>query len=173
MRKLLFPAVMILLIFALFSSEEGRAEVVVLFSPEGEIKGALIAEIESSRATIDAAIHQIESTEIAQALSTARQRGVRVRVIADGKLARSRSSRITYLVTQGVLVKVLKGKEKGAMNHRFALFDGRKVMTGSYDWAEGADKMNHENVVLSDDKEVVAPFQTEFDRLWRETRTIK
>ena len=149
------------------------AEVEVFFAPEGEMKNAILAEIDSSRETIDVAVHEIASLELAQALAKAKQRGAKVRVITDGKQARLKSSRITYLVTQGVLVKVLKGKEKGVMNHRFAIFDGKKVMTGSFDWSEESEKLNYENMVVLNDKEAVVSFQDEFDRLWREKRIIK
>jgi mitochondrial cardiolipin hydrolase len=152
---------------------KATAQVEVFFSPEGEISSALLAEIESSRDTIDAAVHEITSAEIAQSLARAKQRGVKIRVITDGRGARMKSSRITYLVTQGVSVKVLKGSDKGVMNHRFAVFDGKKVLTGSFDWSEGSQKLNHENIIISSSEEAAASFRNEFDRLWREKRIIK
>jgi len=173
MKKFLSVVLFSISLLGVFLPPEVGAEVEVFFSPEGELKGSILAEIESSREAIDAALHEITSLEIAQALAKAKQRGVKVRVITDGKQSRTKSSRITYLVTQGVLVKVLKGKEKGVMNHRFAIFDGKKVLTGSFNWSEGSEKLNYENMVIFNDKEAVTLFQNEFDRLWREKRIIK
>jgi len=110
---------------------------------------------------------------MAQALIKAKQRGVRVRVIADSKQANMKTSKITYLIQQGILVKVLGGKEKEVMNHRFAILDGKRVLTGSFDWSEASLKWNYENILILHESEVVATYQKEFDRLWREKRVIK
>jgi phosphatidylserine/phosphatidylglycerophosphate/cardiolipin synthase-like enzyme len=173
MKKIVSAILLLIWFLTLLQLSEAGAEVEVFFSPEGEMKGSILAEIESSRETIDVAIHEITSLDIAQALSKAKQRGVKVRVITDSKQSKVKSSRITSLVTQGVQVKILKGKEKGVMNHRFAIFDGKKVLTGSFNWSEGSENLNYENMVIFNDKEAVGPFQNEFDRLWREKRVIK
>jgi mitochondrial cardiolipin hydrolase len=174
-RGIILFAAILLALDLIPGTQPGKAvaQVESFFAPEGEITSALLAEITSSRDTIDVAVHEITSPEIAQALSKAKQRGVKVRLITDGKGARMKSSRITYLVTEGVSVKVLKGRDKGVMNHRFAIFDGKKVLTGSFDWSEGSQKLNYENVIILSSEETAASFRTEFDRLWREKRTIR
>jgi phosphatidylserine/phosphatidylglycerophosphate/cardiolipin synthase-like enzyme len=142
------------------------------FSPGGEVKEIIVRELESTASTLDLAIREITSLEIAQVLAKARQRGVKVRVIADSKQANMRTSKITYLIQQGILVKVLGGKEKGMMNHRFAILDGGRVLTGSFDWSEASLKWNYENILIIHESEAVTAYQKEFDRLWREKRVI-
>lgn len=149
------------------------AEIEVLFSPGGGFKESLLKEIENTHSTLELAIHEITSFHMVNALMKAKKRGVKVRIIADSKQAKMKSSQITYLIHQGMLVKVLGGKEKGTMNHRFAIFDGKKVVTGSYNWSEASEKWNYENLLIIRDDEVVASYQKEFDRLWREKRIIK
>ena len=129
--------------------------------------------MESTTSTLDLAIREITSLEMAQSLVKARQRGVKVRVIADSKQANMRTSKITYLIQQGILVKVLGGKEKGVMNLRFAILDGKRVFTGSFDWTEASLKWNYENILIIHESETVAIYQKEFDRLWREKRVIQ
>jgi phosphatidylserine/phosphatidylglycerophosphate/cardiolipin synthase-like enzyme len=109
---------------------------------------------------------------MAQALLKAKERGVKVRVIADSKQAKMKSSQITTLIHQGIPVKVLRGKEDGVMNHRFLILDGKKVVTGSFDWSEASEKWNYENIVILTDSGGAASYQREFDRLWREKRVI-
>ena len=89
------------------------------------------------------------------------------------KQAKIKTSQINYLIRQGIPVKVLGGKEKGVMNHRFAIFDGKRVLTGSFEWSEVSAKWNYENILMVHESEVVATFQKEFERLWREKRVIK
>jgi len=137
------------------------------------IKESILKEMESTTSVLDLAIHEITSLDMAQALVKAKQRGVRVRVIADSKQANMKTSKVTYLIQQGILVKVLGGKEKGVMNHRFAILDGKRVLTGSFDWSEASLKWNYENILILHESEGVATYQKEFDRLWREKRVIK
>jgi len=164
-----------LLLFLLWAlrSSPAIAEIETLFSPGGSIKENLQKETESTDSTLDLAIHEITSLEMAQILVKAKQRGVKVRVIADSKQANIRTSKITYLIQQGILVKVLGGKEKGVMNHRFMILDGKRVLIGSFDWSEASLKWNYENILILNESEVVASYQKEFDRLWREKRVIE
>jgi len=164
-----------LLLFLIGALQESPAiaEIETLFSPEVSIKKSILKEMESTTSVLDLAIHEITSLDMAQALAKAKQRGVRVRVIADSKQANIRTSKITYLIQQGILVKVLGGKEKEVMNHRFAILDGKRVLTGSFDWSEASLKWNYENILILHESEVVATYQKEFDRLWREKRVIK
>ena len=149
------------------------AESEAIFSPKESIKESILKGVESATFTLDLAIHEITSLDMAQALLKAKQRGVKVRLIVDAKQAKAKSSRVTYLIHQGILVKVLGGKEREVMNHRFTILDGRKVMAGSFNWTEASEKWNYENILILTEEEVVAAYQREFDRLWREKRVIK
>lgn len=170
MKKIIF---IVLFLLWVFQGSPAIAEIEAIFSPEGSVKENLLREIDSVTSTFDLAIHEITSFDMAQALVKAKQRGVKVRVIADSKQAKGKSSQVTHLIHQGILVKVLGGKEKGVMNHRFAILDGKKVITGTFDWSEASEKWNYENVLILQESEAVASFQKEFDRLWREKRVIK
>jgi len=163
---------LLFLIWALQSSP-AIAEIETLFSPGVSIKESILKEMESTTSTLDLAIHEVTSLDMAQALVKAKQRGVKVRVIADSKQANIRTSKITYLIQQGILVKVLGGKEKGVMNHRFVILDGKRILMGSFDWSEASLKWNYENMLMIQENEVVAAYQKEFDRLWREKRVIE
>jgi phosphatidylserine/phosphatidylglycerophosphate/cardiolipin synthase-like enzyme len=162
----------LLLSICIFQASFASGQTEAVFSPEGSIKEVLLKEVESTTSTIDLAVREITSPEMVQALLKAKERGAKVRVIADSKQAKMKSSRITTLIQQGIPVKVLRGKDYGVMNHRFAIFDDKKVVTGSFDWSEASEKWNYENIVIIRDNEVVASYRREFDRLWREKRVI-
>ncbi len=162
-----------LFFIGIFQAFPAIAEIETLFSPEANLKESLLMEIESTTSTLDLAIHEVTSLDMAQAFVKAKQRGVKVRVIGDSKQANIRNSKITYLIQQGILVKVLGKKEKGAMNLRFAILDGKRVLTGSFDGSEASLRWNYENLLILHEGEVVATYQKEFDRLWREKRVIE
>jgi len=174
MKKVVFIVVLSLWIFQISpQASPAIAEIETLFSPGASIKESILKEIESAASTLDLAIHEITSLEMAEALVKAKQRGVKVRIVADSKQAKIKTSQINALIREGIPVKVLGGKEKGVMNHRFAILDGRRVLTGSFDWSETSAKWNYENISMIHESEAVANFQREFERLWREKRVIK
>jgi len=167
-----FLSYLLLLSICLLQVSFASGETEAVFSPERSIKEVLLKEVDSTASTIDLAVREITFPEMAQALLKAKERGVKVRVISDSKQAKMKSSRITTLIQQGIPVKVLRGKDYGVMNHRFAIFDDKKVVTGSFDWSEASEKWNYENIVIIRDSEGVASYRREFDRLWREKRVI-
>ncbi|MBE9102216.1 phospholipase D-like domain-containing protein, partial [Vacuolonema iberomarrocanum] len=56
--------------------------------------------------------------------------------------------------------------EGDMLHHKFAVVDGRIVITGSQNWSHAANHTNDENVVVIDNPTVAAHFQREFDRLY-------
>jgi phosphatidylserine/phosphatidylglycerophosphate/cardiolipin synthase-like enzyme len=54
------------------------------------------------------------------------------------------------------------------MHHKFAIIDSRLVLTGSYNWTRSAAAYNHENILVTGNKQVVNSFEKEFSRLWQE-----
>jgi phosphatidylserine/phosphatidylglycerophosphate/cardiolipin synthase-like enzyme len=56
------------------------------------------------------------------------------------------------------------------MHHKFAIFDRRIVVTGSFNWTRSATTENNENIVVIEDPAVVQRFSDEFERLWKAFR---
>lgn len=139
----------ILLSLSVLQTSFAFGETEAIFSPEWSIKQTLLEEAESAVSTIDLTVREITSLDMANALLKAKGRGVRVRVIADSKQAKMRSSQITSLINQGIAVKVFRGKDHGVMNHRFVIFDGKRVVTGSFEWSEASERRNYENILIS------------------------
>ena len=156
-----------------FHGSTALAEMETVFSTEGSIQESILKEMESATSSVDLAIHEITSLDMAEALVKAKQRGVKMRIVADSKRAKLKTSQISYLIHQGIPVKVLGGKERGMMNYRFVVLDGKRVLTGTFDWFGTADKGNYESLLIVNEGEVVAAFQKEFEKLWREKRVIQ
>jgi phosphatidylserine/phosphatidylglycerophosphate/cardiolipin synthase-like enzyme len=53
------------------------------------------------------------------------------------------------------------------MHHKFALFDGKRLANGSFNWTRSASTSNNENLVVSADAYLVRCFAGEFDSLWK------
>jgi phosphatidylserine/phosphatidylglycerophosphate/cardiolipin synthase-like enzyme len=138
----------------------------VYFSPKGGIRQRLVAAIRGANESIDVAVYHITSFELADALAAAKARGVRVRVLTDGEKVRVGGGAYRILERHQVHLRGLGAVDESLMHHKFAVFDDKRVATGSYNWTQTAERANYENLVFLDDRETVARFQREFTRLW-------
>lgn len=59
------------------------------------------------------------------------------------------------------------------MHHKFALLDGRKLITGSLNWTMTAVQSNKENVIVTEEPELVRPYEDEFNKLWEANDPVK
>ena len=168
-----FKLILILLILfglnPVFAQQSGSATsspiISAYFSPDGGVRDKIIAKINLTKTSIRLAIYSFTSGEIAWALEQAKSRGVDIAIVADGGQSSGKNSEINYLISKGIPVKLLKGKGRGIMHNKFAIFDGKEVVTGSYNWTENAEKNNYENAIFIADPQVAQSYSAEFDRL--------
>ena len=52
------------------------------------------------------------------------------------------------------------------MHHKFAVVDGRRLITGSLNWTLQAVQANKENILITEEPDLVRPFIQEFQKLW-------
>jgi len=138
----------------------------VYFSPEGHTQDRIIKAVDASNSTIDLAIYSLTAQEIKSAFERAKQRGVKIRIIADSIQAKGSRSVVQALIDEGFNVKIAHGKGRGIMHNKFAIFDDRLLFTGSYNWTTNAEHSNYENSVFISDPEIITQYQKEFDEIW-------
>ncbi len=147
------------------------------FSPKGKCSSHILRELRGAKQEILIAIYAFTSREIAWALVEAKQRGIKVQVLLDKKFDReSKYSKGTFLKKQGLNVRRTSGlsrggNKRGLMHQKFAVVDGRIVLTGSYNWTASAERYNHENLLLFQDAGPLADeYRQQFLRLWKKSR---
>ncbi len=160
-------------IVCLFCSLAFAGDVRVFFSPNGGCTDAVIYEIGRAKKYIDVAMYAFTSRPIAQALVKAKKRGVRIRVILDKKFnSHTRFSKFKYLMKKGIDVKLVspppgvRGRV-GLMHHKFAVIDGKVLLTGSFNWTASAEKLNYENLLVFYSEKLASIYEKEFKRIWR------
>jgi len=140
----------------------------VYFSPRGGATSAVVSEIKKAKDSIDVAIYSFTSRRIARALIQAHRRGVKVRVVADEGSARSRNSVLPFLESVGIPVRYKRGSGGGLMHNKYAVIDGKTVITGSFNWTVSAERRNDENLlVIKGLPAVVKAYEENFERLWK------
>lgn len=155
-----------------FQAVSAFAEPQVFFSPSGGIQDRLLRAINLTKASIDLAIFDFTSAELAGALLAARERGVAIRVVADARQAQGKHSEIPFLLEKGVKVRLVRGNGRGLMHHKFAVFDGKLLMTGSSNWTDSAERFNHEDALVLDDPAIIQRYQAHFEQLFSSAPTL-
>jgi len=137
----------------------------VLFSPKGGISKELLRLIKAAKGNIVVAAYAFSSKYLGNALSDALKRGVKVRIILDGDIARKAYSIDEWLAGEGIEVRFIEVKG-GCLHHKFMIIDGKILMTGSYNFTNESEFRNHEAAIFTNNKALIQSFAAEFDRIW-------
>ena len=65
----------------------------------------------------------------------------------------------------GGKVYVISRRNGKFLHDKFAVFDNKKVISGTYNWTNAAEYYNHESMVISDDKVLLKQFDIHFKKL--------
>jgi phosphatidylserine/phosphatidylglycerophosphate/cardiolipin synthase-like enzyme len=150
---------------ALTSPGSGVAPTEAFFSPGGGPLDRILARFNGCRRTADVCVFTVTDDRITRSLLAAHQRGVAVRLITDDEKAHDLGSDVEQIRAAGVPVRI--DRTPYHMHHKYALFDGARLLTGSYNWTRGAADQNEENLLDTGDPAVVATFTREFAALWQ------
>lgn len=145
----------------------------IYFSPNGNCEKAIIEEIGRAKSYIHIAMFNLTNGRIARALVKVSKRGIDTKVIMDMESSLDDHSKGRFLENKGIDIKYKKGlyrnnlgDEAGLMHNKFAVIDGKVVITGSYNWTASAEKWNYENLLIIPSARVTELFEREFNRLW-------
>lgn len=145
----------------------GKLLPAAVFSPAGASVRWLTEAIRAGEKTVDVAMYSFYEQSLADRLVEARSGGRKVRVLLDRDQA-VRSLAVKSMKDRGMTMRLSRGRtpEFSVMHHKFAIFDGKLVETGSFNWTNNAQNNNFENLSFLTAPELVAEFQSEFERVW-------
>ncbi|MEM6925428.1 MAG: phospholipase D-like domain-containing protein [Myxococcota bacterium] len=144
---------------------EGPTMAESFFSPGTRPLHRITGLLESARSSVDICVFTITDNRIADVIVDAHRRGVDVRVVSDGNKAADLGSDVCDLRSMGIEVRM--DDSPAHMHHKFALFDARVLLTGSYNWTRAAARDNQENLLVTDDERLTEAYRIEFERLWQ------
>ncbi|MDR1997228.1 MAG: phospholipase D family protein [Candidatus Margulisbacteria bacterium] len=142
--------------------------IAVYFAPQDKPDQKLIRLLNQAKTEVNIAVYSLTKTDIAQAIVSARQRGVKVRILTDREQAANKYARDEYF--ESYQIPVARDTHKGYMHHKFAVIDGKIVVTGSYNWSNNASYNNDENMLVIESPELAEIFNNEFGRLWQQNK---
>jgi phosphatidylserine/phosphatidylglycerophosphate/cardiolipin synthase-like enzyme len=115
-------------------------------------------------------VFTIADDRITDAIIRANSRGVEVRVITDDEKSHDLGSDIDKLQMLGIPCKMDVGNA-AHMHNKFALFDGQRLMNGSFNWTR-ASEQNEENLIVTADPISVKAFSERFELLWAKLKDV-
>ena len=158
MRRFLFVMTIFL---ALVTAKAFPVE--AFFTPSRDCESVIIGALEKAK-DIVIAVYSISNPRIVAALKMAKGRGANLRILTHSLQASSRSSKIMELLTYGLNLRV--NSHHKIMHNKFATFDDKVAISGSYNWTTPASEQNDENCLLIDEPKVVSAYKKNFENLW-------
>ena len=136
------------------------AEYTVYFCPNDRCDEAVINQINGAETSIYVAMYSFTLDSIGDSLIAAKKRGVEIHVVLDNQQAASDYSEYQRLLDAGIDVKLDAGSYY--MHNKFAVIDGKTVITGSYNWTDRATNGNDENLIVINSVSLAQQYRADF-----------
>lgn len=132
----------------------------VHFSPKGGATDAIVNRINLAEKEVLVQAYNYASVEIADALIAAKNRGVKVTLLIDGKQPTANGNQLQYSKDHGLDVHLDK---KHAISHnKVMVIDNKWVHTGSFNFSSNAENRNAENSVWCQDNDMAKIYSDNF-----------
>ena len=119
---------------------------------------ALVKTINEARVSFFGAFYDISSVSVTNAILAAKKRGVDTRIVTDD----SNYSKLQVSQLEAAGIPVVSDTGKGLMHNKFAIIDGEKIWTGSYNITGNGENKNNNNAILIHSPELADIFLAKF-----------
>jgi phosphatidylserine/phosphatidylglycerophosphate/cardiolipin synthase-like enzyme len=138
------------------------------FAPEEKTDAVIVRELDAATTSVDVAMFTLTQTGVGAALERAVLRNVRVRIVMEEK-QQALGTIDEKLEQRGALV--VRGANKigafSAMHQKYAVIDGRRVITGATNWTNQGTRQNDEDLLIVTNAAVADAYRRSFaDLLW-------
>lgn len=140
----------------------------VCFAPDEPCAVKLAKFIASAKTSLDIAIYDINEDQIVHAILVQAKK-IPVRLVVDRRQAKGRHSAVGLLQKAGVSLRF--GHQRGIFHNKFAIVDGKRIETGSFNYTFHASTANQENQVYLGTATIVERYKIRFHRMWRDAKT--
>ena len=133
--------------------DESFHEPYVYFCPEDACKKVLISQIKDSNKTIDCAIYDITSKEVADAFISEKQQGTEIRIVTDKGRSQTKSTLVGHLKNSGIDVLISPSTES-YMHNKFCVFDDNVSLIASTNFTENSFSESYNNILVFESPEL-------------------
>jgi cardiolipin hydrolase len=125
----------------------------------------VIKLINNSEKNIKIAVYSINDLEIIESLLNAKERGVEIEILSDRLQAFGNGSRVKLLHQLGFNIKIHSVDR--IMHHKFAIFDEKFAIEGSFNWTRSASTKNAEDCNVFEAPKDLEVLNKRFKSLWK------
>jgi phosphatidylserine/phosphatidylglycerophosphate/cardiolipin synthase-like enzyme len=147
-----------------FAAKPVDCRVKAWFSSQGSIGKELTEAIGETKERLTIALYGFDNTDLGDELLKLAKKNIAVRLKVD--TARSAGKKIVALIERlkagGVQVRTVA--PNGRNHNKFAVIDGKRVVTGSYNWTLKAEG-NWENLLMLDCPELAKAYEREWEAI--------
>ena len=131
---------------------------------------AVASILHQSKRTLDIAVCWFSHPLFFSILLKKARFGIKVRLILQFDQANFHAKGLPFRELIEAGGEVYAFRQNKLLHHKFVIIDGRQLLTGSYNWT-GTN--NADNLILSDNVDLVVAYQSEFERLWQNAESLK
>jgi phosphatidylserine/phosphatidylglycerophosphate/cardiolipin synthase-like enzyme len=144
------------------------------------VDNAVVALLDAAKQSIDLTTFDLNLPSVLDALISAEQRGVQVRVVYDGEngettLDANKSptgkavDAVAELKAAGIPL-VNGGRSNGLMHDKMIIVDGKALVMGSWNMSYNDTYRNNNNLLVITDPTLIANYQAKFNELFEDQR---
>jgi len=139
-----------------YSQNTNLADINICFTPPSGCGDLIAREISQTKREIYLQAYGLTSKKIIDQLIAAHKRNIKINILVDRSNLTDRYSKIYLLKEAGIKVKI--DKMSGIAHNKVIVIDNEKVITGSFNFTNDAEKRNAENVVLIKDPNIAKQY---------------
>ncbi|MFN8488334.1 MAG: phospholipase D-like domain-containing protein [Caldilineaceae bacterium] len=133
------------------------------FAAEDHVANHIVDHLKQAQQSIHFLAFSFTSTVIGDVVRERAKAGVKVAGVFETTGSETKFSEYGRMKQAGL--DVLQDGNPYVMHHKVFIVDGRKVIFGSFNFSNNADKDNDENLLIVDDPQIAAAFEAEFQRV--------
>ncbi|MGI8387417.1 phospholipase D-like domain-containing protein [Robertmurraya sp. P23] len=132
---------------------------------QGSPEDDLIEVINNTKEELSIAIYNLDNDNIVAAISAAAERGVSIRIIADGENTENKDSKEIFDKLEALDIPIkINTDEK--MHIKLTISDNQTVVTGSFNYTKDSAEDNQEVLLTVSDSDLVSSMNDTFNEMW-------
>jgi len=133
------------------------------FAPERPVDTPVVRAIDAATTSVDVAMFTFTMRTISDALVRAAGRGVRVRLITEDKQAGLSTADDRVAAAGATVIRAANRLgEHSAMHQKYAVIDGKRVITGATNWTFAGTRSNEEDLLILEHPALAASYARNF-----------
>ncbi len=160
-----------LFVSAGITPSQAAATLQVCFTPGGDCTDRIVDAIGRAQARVLVQAYSFTSAPIAKALRDAYKRGVDVEVILDSSQASAKYTGADFLANAGIPVRI--DRRHAIAHNKVMVIDGRRVLTGSFNFTKAAQEKNAENLLLIEDQDLARQYAENWRLHWNHSEPYR